>query len=209
MGRRFVSVVGSVLVLGVLGGCSSGERHDLTAGVPTYPHRFAVPDPELDAESTAADLAKPPNVDLVGISADVGYDGVRARFRYARSWLPRSSSRWGIRFELRGSDGSRLSGGWTHDPDSGDLPRVRLAPTPAGCAASVHWAPGPRELTLALTPGCLPDVSASRPRPWIRFDTLEAVTSWHRGEQILYGWDALYSRVVAPEPARLYLPRPD
>ena len=49
-------------------------------------------------------------------------------------------------------------------------------------------------------------VSRSEHSTTSRFDTIEAVSSWHTGPQILYAWDQLYARVVAPEPERLYLP---
>jgi len=202
-----VSALGCVLLLGVLGACAESRPEPEVEPVKTYPRTFSVPDAAFDAESTAEGIVSPPNVDLTAISAGVGYDGGRATFSYARGWNPDSSARWGIRFEIKGSDGSRISGAWTQDPDSTALTRpVQLAPRPAGCSGRVHLVTETRTLTLLLSPGCLPGVSQREPRPWIRFDTIEAVSSWHAGAQILYAWDQLYARVVAPEPERLYLP---
>ncbi|RNL78438.1 hypothetical protein [Nocardioides marmorisolisilvae] len=207
MGRRIVSWLACALAVGVLAGCGHEAPEPLAEPVKTYPTSFSVPDAAFDAESTAEELEDPPNVDLTSIAAEVGYDGIRAHFTYAKDWNPDSSSRWGIRFEIRGSDGSRLSGAWTQDPTSTALTRqVQLAPRPAGCSGTVSFATAARVLTLSLTPGCLPGASPTESRRWIRFDTIESVSSWHSGPKILYAWDQLYARVVAPEPERLYLP---
>ena len=206
MGRRIGSVLGCVL-LGLLGACGAQRATPIAAPIKDYPSSFAVSDPQFDAESTAVGLQNPPNVDLTSISAGVGDGGIHAVFTYADGWSPDSSSRWGIRFEIRGSDGSRISGAWTQDPASTALTRrVDLAPRPAGCTGAVRFATAARRLTLRVGQGCLPRASADGPRPWVRFDTLQSVSSWHSGPRILYAWDELYSQVVAPEPERLYLP---
>ena len=187
----------------------AGSKDAEPQPVRTYPSSFKVSDPELDEETTAGDLGRAPNADLVEIASRVGFDGLRTTFSYSKRWDPASPARWGIRFVVEGSDGTRLSGGWTQDPGSTELTQqVRLAPRPAGCAAEVQLTPVTRRLVLTLTSGCLPGVTAAEPRPWVRFDNLEAVSSWHQGEEIRYGWDQLFARMVAPEPARLYLPSP-
>ena len=205
MVRRVLSVLGSGLLLLC---CSCGPEEQAPPDpVPTYPTSFRVPDPEFDAETTGSGFQHAPDVDLLGISANVGRDGLRATFRYARDWHPTARARWGIGFELIGSDGSRISGAWTHDPEEPEqIPEVRLAPRPAGCAPRVGLALRARTLVLHLPPACLPAPGRGAARPWVRFDTLESVVSWHHRGQILYGWDQLYARVVAPEPPRLYLP---
>ncbi|MFL6107187.1 MAG: hypothetical protein ACJ72L_09505 [Marmoricola sp.] len=196
-----------MLLMGMLGACGHAEIAPVVAPRKTYPTRFVVPDPQFDAESTAANISDPPNVDLTEIAAAVGHHGLRTTFTYAKGWNPDTSSRWEIRFEIRSSDGRRLSGAWTQDPASTGLTRyVDLAPRPAGCAGSVSFASATRQLTLVLNRACLPRVSKAGPQPWVRFDTLESVSSWHSGAQILYAWDQLYSRVIAPESERLYLP---
>ncbi|MFL6023543.1 MAG: hypothetical protein ACJ72O_09415 [Marmoricola sp.] len=211
MGRRIGTALVGVLLAAGLVGCARAEQAAPPPPPRTYPASFDVPDAEFDAETTVAATAvraQGPNLDLVGIAARVGYDGIRATFRYAPSWLPDSPARWGVRFEIVGSDGSRISGAWTQDPESSALTReVQLGPKPAGCTARPSFAAAERRLAITLSPGCLPGVTAAEPRPWISFDTLESVSSWHRGDQILYGWDQLYARVVAPDPERLYLPR--
>lgn len=200
-------MLGCAALLGLLSACGGGRAAPVDGPVKSYPSSFSVPDPEFDAESTAADLTAPPNVDLTAISAAVGPDGIRATFSYAKGWNPDSTSRWGIRFEIKDSQGRRISGAWTQDPGSVSLTReVQLAPRPAGCTATVRFATTSRRLTLALGAGCLPRASTAEPRPWILFDTIQTVSSWHAGPRILYAWDQLYSRLVAPEPERLYLP---
>jgi hypothetical protein len=200
VGRRVVSLLGCLLLCS----CGAARRAEPEPG-PTYPTSFQVADPEFDAETTAAGFEHAPNVDLVGISAHVGDRGLRATFRYAGDWDPASRARWGIRFEVIGSDRSRISGAWTHDR-SRPSSEVRLAPRRVGCTARVHLAPSTRRLALQLSEGCLPGTDPAPSRRWVRFDTLESVTSWHAERQILYAWDQLYARLVAPEPKRLYLP---
>jgi hypothetical protein len=198
-------MVGCLALLVAVTACS--EEPPAPAPARTYPTSFTVTDPAGDAESTAEAVVAPPDVDLTAIAAEVGRTGIRARFTYAEGWSPDSASRWGIRFEIKGSDGSRISGAWTQDPASTALtPRVDLAPRPDGCRASVQVSNPTRRLTLALGPACLPRPTPGRKRRWIRFDSIGTVSSWHSASQILYAWDQLYSRLVAPEPARLYLP---
>jgi len=207
VGRRTVAAWGCVLLVGALGACGHAEIGPAGAPERSYPTRFVVPDPEFDAESTAAKVSDPPNVDLTEIAAAVGHHGLRTTFTYAEGWNRGRRSRWGIRFEIRSSEGRRLSGAWDQEPASTVLAReVDLVPRPAGCAGSVSIASATRRLTLVLTRACLPRASKAGPRPWVRFDTVEAVSSWHSGARILYAWDQLYSRVIAPEPERLYLP---
>ena len=206
MDRRVLSAAGCVLVAILLTACARSTGTE-PQQVPTYPSSFKVSDPELDEETTGGDLGRAPNTDLVEIASSVGFDGLRTTFSYSKRWDPASQARWGIRFVVESSDGTRLAGGWTQDPGSTVLtPQVRLAPRPAGCTAQVRLSQAERRLVLTLTSGCLPGVTATEPRPWVRFDNLEAVSSWHQGEAILYGWDQLFARMVAPEPARLYLP---
>lgn len=204
MGRR----VGTVLLgMLVLAGCAAGDPEPSADPVKTFPTAFDVPDPAHDAESTATGFVPVPNVDLLGIGAQVGHDGIRLGLRYAQDWTTEERARWGARFEIVGSDGNRISAAFTYDPAVPGLVRdLRLVPAPSGCVGSARLHPEARRLVLELSPGCLPMATAAEPRPWILFDSLESVTSWHDGGQILYGWDQLYERVVAPEPQRLFLP---